>query len=93
MTFMVVKIITLNQCRVIWNKLTVVAEMLLEIKNVIVYSRIIRKLSKRVLRQLIGRHLIERHLIERHLIETTLDRNLTKSKRHLIETNLDQNNI
>ena len=33
MTLMVVKILTLNQCVVIWNKITVVAVMLLVIKK------------------------------------------------------------
>ena len=33
MTLVVVKIVTLNQCGVIWNKITVVAAMLLSDKN------------------------------------------------------------
>ena len=33
MTLVVVKIVTLNQCKVVWNKITVVAAMLLVIKK------------------------------------------------------------
>ena len=36
MTLVIVKIVTLNQCEVVWNDITVVAAMLLVVKKRIV---------------------------------------------------------
>ena len=46
MTLVVLKIVTLNQCGVIWNEITVVAAMLLVVKKRIMY--IYREGRKRI---------------------------------------------